>query len=167
MDFDQAIGILNTVLADKNPDTFNSSWIYKYAPQCYWFIYKNIRTDSGHIDWDRITYALKREFQRRWSPRRHSKSPEFYEDFSEVKAVLDKYEEKLYTFIVSTDQNDRRIQDMIIIPLVRLTQHGNLSAKREVMKLVRYTIDDWIERYNFLSRWQCLIISVLCDKLSA
>lgn len=154
MDFDQTIRILNNLLTDKNPDTFNDCWIHKYAPQCYRFIYKNIRTEIGHIDWDTVTYALKRTFQRRWAPGQNPKHLEFYEDFSEVKAILNKYQEKLYVFIVPTDQNDRRIRDMISISLVRLAQNGNLSAKQEVMKLVRYTIDEWIERYNFLYKWQ-------------
>jgi hypothetical protein len=42
---------------------------------------------------------------------------------------------------------------MITTSLVRLAQYGNLSAKKEAMKLIRYTIDAWIERYRFMSRW--------------
>jgi len=70
MDFDQAIRILNGLLADKNPATFSSSWILKHAPRCYRFILKNIRTELGYIDWDTVTYALNKKFQRRWAPGR-------------------------------------------------------------------------------------------------
>lgn len=154
MDFDHAIRILNRVLTKKNPDTFNSSWILKHAPQCYRFIYKNIRTEFGHIDWDKVTCALKRKFQRRWGPGRKPKSPVPYEDSSEVRAILNNYEGKLHVFLTATDQNDRRLQDNISISLVRLAQYGNLSAKQEVIRLVRDTIDVWIERHYVLSRWQ-------------
>jgi hypothetical protein len=154
MDFDQVISILNRLLADKNPAAFSSSWILKHAPHCYRFIHKHIRTELGHIDWDTVTYALKKKFQRRWSPGRKPKILGSYEDFSEVNEVLKYYQEKLYIFIAPTDQQDRRIRDMISISLVRLAQHGNIAAKKEVLKLLGYTIEDWIERYYFLSRWQ-------------
>ncbi len=154
MDFDQTIRILNGLLADKNPATFSSSWILKHAPHCYRFIHKNIRTELGHIDWDTVTYALEKKFQRRWSPGRKTKSLGSYEDSSEVNLILNNYQEMLYVFIAPTDQQDRRIRDMISISLVRLAQYGNMAAKKEVMKLVGYTIEDWIERHYFMSRWQ-------------
>ena len=37
---------------------------------------------------------------------------------------------------------------------MRLAQRGNESAKQELMKLLAFTIDDWIDRYCFLSRWR-------------
>ena len=154
MIFDQVIGILNETLSRHNPDTFNSSWILKHAPHCYRFICKNIRTELGHIDWDRVTYALEWKFQRRWVPRRRHKNRRPYENSSEVDAVLKIYNEHLYVFITCSDQQERRMQDMISIALVRLAQCGNQSARREIIKLVRYTIDVWIDRYQCLSRWQ-------------
>src|SRR5208337_4200168 len=154
MDFDQTIRILNGLLADKNPATFNSSWILKHAPPCYRFILKNIRTELGHIDWDPVTYALEKKFQRRWVPGRKKKSLGSYEDPSEVNLILNNYQEKFYVFTAPTDQQDRRIRDMVSISLVRLAQYGNMAAKKEVMKLVGYTIEDWVERHYCMSRWQ-------------
>ncbi len=154
MDFDQAISILNRLLNAEDPDTFNSSWILKHVPRCYRFIYKNVRTENGRIDWDRVTFALDWKFQRRWMPGRKPKSAMPYEDLSEVDAILNKYPGKLYVFLTPSDRNDKRIRDIISIALVRLAQYGNLSAKQEAMKLVRYSIDDWIERYRFMSRWE-------------
>jgi hypothetical protein len=154
MNFDHVIKILNGLLADNNSDTFNSSWIRKHAPHCYQFIYKNIRTELGHIDWDRVTFALDRKFQRRWVPGQKPKSRIPYEDSSEVAAVLKKYREKLYVFITCTNQDERRMQDVISIALVRLAQYGNLSAKKEIIKLIQYAIDDWIDRYHCLSHWR-------------
>jgi len=153
MDFDQAISTLNRLLTD-DPATFNSSWVLRNAPQCYRFIQKNIRTDTGRIDWDKVTFALAWKFQRRWTPTRKPNSRSPYEDSSEVNAVLDRYQDKLYVFLAPSDRNDRLIRNIISISLVRLAQYGNLSAKQEAMKLVRYAIDDWIERYRFMSRWE-------------
>jgi hypothetical protein len=154
MDFDETISILNRLLAGNDPATFSSSWILKNAPECYRFIQRNVRTDAGRIDWDKVTQALEWKFQRRWTPLRKPKSRVPYEDSSEVNAILDKYPCKLYVFLAPSDQNDRRIRNIISVSLVRLAQYGNLLAKREAMKLVRYTIDDWIGRYRFLSRWE-------------
>lgn len=154
MDFDETISTLNRILADEEPATFSSSWILKYAPQCYRFIYKNIRTENGRIDWDKVTFALERKFQRRWTPGRKPNSLASYEDSSEVDAILNKYRDKLYVFLTPSDLNDRRIRNAISISLVRLAQHGNQLAKQEAVKLVRYTVDDWIARYRFMSRWE-------------
>ena len=153
MDFDQTIRILNRLLTDSNPAAFSSSWVLEQAPQCYRFIYKHIRTETDRIDWDKVTCALERKFQRRWMPRRKSKSSLPYEDSGEVNAILDKYRDKLYVFLAHSDRNDTHIRNIISISLVRLAQYGNLLAKQEVIRLVRYTIDDWIERYRCMSRW--------------
>jgi hypothetical protein len=153
MDFDEAISILNGRLTDKDPATINSSWVLQHAPQCYRFIQKNVRTDFGRIDWDKVTFALARKFQRRWTPIRKPNSRSPYEDLSEVNAVLDRYQDKLYVFLAPYERNDRQIRNIISISLVRLAQYGNQSAKQEAMKLVRYTIDDWMERYRSMSRW--------------
>ena len=153
MDFEKAISILNKLLTDKDPDTFSSSWVLKHSPQCYRFICKNIRTEPGRIDWDKVTFALEKKFQRRWTPGRKANSSVPYEDMSEVNAVLNKYPDKLYVFLAPSDRADRIIRNMISISLVRLAQYGNLLAKQEAMKLIGYTIDDWIERYRFMSRW--------------
>jgi hypothetical protein len=154
MNFDRVIRNINTLLTERNPDSFNCSWILKHTPICYRFIARNIRTDIGSIDWDRITFALDRKFQRRWSPPQKTTKLHPYEDYSEVETVLNKYQDKLYVFISPADRDDERTRDIISISLVRLAQHGNLSAKKEVMKLVEYTIDGWIELYNSLARWQ-------------
>lgn len=35
-----------------------------------------------------------------------------------------------------------------------IAQRGNLLAKEEVVQLVRFTIDEWLDRYHYLSRWK-------------
>jgi hypothetical protein len=153
MNFDQVIQAINERLQVKKPDSFSSSWILTNLPHCYRFIARNIRTDLGSIDWDSVTSALDRKFQRRWTPQRKTKKRRPYEDQYEVARILDRYNDKLYVFISPLDNNDEELRDIISISLVRLAQNGNLSAKHEIFCLIRFTIDDWIEKNDKLACW--------------
>lgn len=153
MDFDRAILVLNELLSKKRPQSLNSSWILREAPECYRFLRKTVRAEVGGIDWDRVTYSLDPAYQRRWMPRRRRRLPIPYANTDEVDHVLHRYQDKLYVFVALGDAGDRRLRDIISIALVRLAQNGNLLAKQELMKLVGYTIDDWLEHYPFLTRW--------------
>lgn len=154
MDFDGTIAALNELLSTQQPETFSSSWILRNAPSCYHFIQRHIRSEFGGIDWDTVTYALEWKYQKRWHPGKKRKNIRPYEDQAEVEAALNRHREKLYVFIAPIDAADRRIRNIICTILVRMAQRGNLSAKQELIKLIRYTIDDWIERYRFFSRWR-------------
>lgn len=153
MDFDSAVKTINKLLKEKRPDTFNSSWVRLYASDIYRFIQKNVRTEIGGIDWDRFTLALDGKFQKRWiAPRRRKRKP--YQNKVEVDIVLQKYQDKLYTFLTPEDKDDMYIRDVISIALVRIAQNGNVTAKQEIMRFLRFTIDDWIERYPKISCWR-------------
>ncbi len=154
MHFDAVIQMINELLLKEHPHTFSSSWILKRSPRCYRFVRKNVRTDFGTIDWDRVTRALEWKFQRQWTPRHRVRSQVPYRKYSEVKTVLEKYRATLYVFVSPQNRSDRRTADIISTALVRLAQVGNESAKQELMKLLAFTIDDWIDRYCFLSRWR-------------
>jgi len=41
INFEITITLINSLLSRKCPETFNSSWILKHAPACYYFIRKN------------------------------------------------------------------------------------------------------------------------------
>jgi len=154
MDFQTVVATLNDLLGRRQPDCFNSSWIRRNAPPCYRFIQRNVRREYGGIDWDRLTYALDRRFQRWWRPTRIKKNPIPYEDRGEVEAILTKYQGRLHVFITASGIDDRRIRDIIGITFVRLAQNGNLLARRELIGLITFTIDDWIERHDALARWR-------------
>jgi hypothetical protein len=153
MDFDSAVQTINRLLIKKQPHTFSSSWIREYAPHIYRFFQKHIRTELGGIDWDRITRALDRKFQRQWITSWRKKTKR-YRNRTEVKIILRKYEGKLYTFFTLADKDDKSIRDIISIALVRIAQKGNVLAKQELLRLISYTIDEWIERCPKISRWQ-------------
>jgi hypothetical protein len=153
MNFGSAISILNRLLSRKRPDTFNSSWIRRHAPACYRFINKKIRAELGGIDWDRVTCALEREHQRRWNPKPRRKCPS-YKSAREVNLILDKYRDKLYVFVAPDGPDDRLTRERIAISLVRVAQSGNLLARAQLIQLMRYTIDGWLDNYHYLSSWK-------------
>jgi len=153
MDFDSAINTIDKLLKEKRPDTFNSSWIRKHAPHVYRFIQRNVRAEIGGIDWDRVTRALDRKFQRKWIASSYKKAKS-YRKKAEVGIILQKYHPKLYVFIAPANKNDKHLQDIISIALVRIAQKGNVIAKEEIIKLVRFTIDEWIESRPTLSSWE-------------
>ena len=143
---------LNEVLSKERPKTFNSSWIVKHAPACYRFLRTNVRHQLGGIDWDKVTAGLDSKHQRRWKPRPRKRIP--YRSIDEINLVLNPYRDRLYVFVASADIYDKRLRDSISISLVRVAQKGNVLAKQQLMDLIRYTVDGWIESDAFLARWQ-------------
>ncbi len=145
--------IINKLLIKKRPDSFNSSWIKKNAPHVYRFIQKNVQADVGGIDWDRVTVALDRKYHRKWKPV-YRTGRKKYRKKAEVGIILKKYESKLYVFIAPANKHDEHMRDLISIALVRIAQKGNLLANEEITKLIRFTIDEWIESRPNLSSWE-------------
>ena len=153
MNFESAVSTMNNLLAAKQPQTFNRTWVRVNAPCVYRFIQKEIRIQRGGIDWDRLTRALNPRFQKQWigSLRKTAKP---YRDKTELDIVLQQYSDKLYTFITSEDRNDEHTRDTISISLVRIAQKGNITARLEIMKLLSFTVEDWIEKNPKLSGWR-------------
>ncbi len=145
--------ILNNLLSEKHPQEFNRAWVRINAPCVYRFVQKEIRIERGGIDWDRLTRALHPRYQRQWTGSLR-KTVKPYHDKTEVDSVLQQYGDKLYTFVSSQDKEDEHIRDIISVALVRIAQRGNVSAKQEFIKLLRYTIDEWIERNPNLHSWR-------------
>jgi hypothetical protein len=112
-----------------------------------------LRRESGGIDWDRFTRALNRKFQKLWItfPRRRTKR---YRSKAEVNIILQKYAGNLYSFLTPADKDKNSIRDRISIALVRIAQKGNVTAIQELGRLLRFTIDEWIERHPGIARWR-------------
>lgn len=153
MNFESAVNTMNSLLAKKQPQAFNRAWVRVNTPCVYRFIQKEIRIENGGIDWDRITRALNPKYQKQWTGSLR-KTVKPYRNKAEVDVVLQQYSDKLYTFIASEDRNDEHMRDTISISLVRIAQKGNITAKQEIMKLLNFTVDDWIERNPKLSGWR-------------
>jgi hypothetical protein len=153
MDFPSAVATINTLLRTNQPPAFCSSWIRQHAPQAYRFIRTNVRTETGGIDWDTVTRALDRKLQRRWQTSRRGRPAKNIRDSKSVEIILNKYHDKLYTFLAPADAHDEQPRDIISIALVRIAQLGNASAKQEMTGLARLLIDSWIEQCPQLSCW--------------
>lgn len=153
MTFRRHIKILNGILSEKQPLSFNPSWVVQNTPNTYQYFRKNVRTENNHIDWDKVTSSLKRTFQKRWIRYRY-KQAKPYERQSEVDIIVNKYKDKLYTFICPSDEKDKKIQQTMLISLVRIGQKGNICAREEVVKWVTYITDDWIDRYPQMYKWK-------------
>jgi hypothetical protein len=154
MDFKFMAQTLNELLSKECPEKFNSAWILRRAPHCYRYIWKNVRTDFGTIDWDQVTRSLEWKFQRRWTPGVCRCSAVPYRNKRELNHVLEKYRSSLYVFVSPQDRADRNLRDTISVALVRLAQRGNESARQELLKLISYTIHDWIDHNCYLSCWR-------------
>jgi hypothetical protein len=154
MDFAAAIKIINNLLRTIRPPAFCSSWIRQHAPHVYRFLQKNVRAEIGGIDWDRITRALDCKLQRKWLASRRGRRPACFKDKRAVDVILSKYHDKLYTFLSPADMQDEQVRDIVSIALVRIAQQGNAFARQEIIKLVRHTIDEWIEQEPKISCWE-------------
>ena len=151
--FNNAIKILTEKLKQENPETFSSSWILKNAQPVYHYVRLNFKTENNDIDWDILTQALPKTFQRRWV-RYKRKNVKQYECQLEVDLILDKYKNKLYTFITQTDESDKKVQHKMLISLVRIGQKGNVCAQQELIKWVTYITHDWVDYYPKMYRWK-------------
>jgi hypothetical protein len=139
-------------LGRRGARVINSSWVIKNAPECHRFIRKHIRSKVGAIDWDTVTNALEPKYQRLWTPR--IKFLRTRRNQREISLILNKYRDKLYVFVAQAESADLQVRDRIAIALVRLAQSGNLLARDRLMELIQYTVDTWLERYSFMSRWR-------------
>jgi len=150
---------LNELLFKEQPSKINSSWILKNASRSYRFFCKNIRNEIGDIDWDKIVSNLDKDFQKRWASK-YAKTKKqwcamkWYRSKKEVNLVIKKYKPKLYTFLSPQYPEDRLIRNDIIVALVRISQKGNLSAKKEIISLLGFTTGYWIETFPSLSSWK-------------
>lgn len=153
MKIEEAFAKLNKLLEKHQPKTFSSTWIVTTAPNVYQCIWRNVKTDNGDVDWDRVTSELDRTFQRRFV-RYRQRQVKPYERQSEVDVILTKNKDRLYALFAPMDERDKSTQHRILISLVRIGQKGNICAQEELVKWVTFITDDWIDRYPQMLRWK-------------
>lgn len=153
MNLEKAIKNINRSITKKQPETINPQWIKNRCKASYKYIADNIKDELGEPDWDFITARLDRKAQRLWlKGNKRRVVSDLYEDKDELNLVLDKFRNELYFFVTQTSQQDRQICDQISIRLVRMTQKGNVLARKELMGLMPFVIDQWVEGYK-LRHW--------------
>ena len=156
MIFKEATRSLNRLLKKEKPNKFSSSWILYRNPDIYRFIVKNVRVETGGIDWDKVVSSLDRRYQKRWFPihyRPNLKLLKFYRDSKEVEITLRQYKSKLYIFAVAMDETDHLLRNTISIALVRVAQKGNKRAEEKLLFFLDQIIQIWVEKYPCLYRW--------------
>lgn len=151
MNLETVTKTINKLLIEIQPKTFNRSWVRLNAPREYRYIQKNVRAENGGIDWDSITRGLDHKLQRLWTGSVRKTIKPAYRNKAEVDVVLERYRDKLYTFLAPIDKQDEHLRDVISISLVRIAQKGNMSAKQEIINLLAFTVEDWIDRYPTLA----------------
>ncbi len=150
MNYNQAIKNLNRSLLKRNPPTFNQSWVRSCVRKSFDYFVKNITTEFGDVNWDKIICCLEHDYQKLWlKGAKLKKKVILYEDIPEVEAITTKYKEKLYTFLAQMDKEDKRACDEIIIRLVRTAQKGNLLAKQKAIVFIKQLVGSWIETEYF------------------
>lgn len=153
-DFHKAIKKLNARLIKKKPKTFNPSWLKLNAGTLYKYLCKNVQNEIGGVDWDLVTVNLDRTFQKRWMRYEQKTKNTPYENRAELNSILTKYQNKLYTLMAPQDKQDKKIQDQIMISLVRNAQKGNVLAKDHVLECVTFIIYEWIENSRYMVKWK-------------
>ncbi len=144
---------LNTLLKQMQPETFDCLWIQQHASDLYGYISENIRNMDGSVDWDSITVILDKKFQKRWHrPKVKNILP--YENKGELDAIMNKFQNKLYTLLNPLDEQDKNIRDLIFINLVRIAQKGNMLAKQQIVDWLTFVITEWIESRKEIAKWK-------------
>lgn len=153
MNFERAIKTITKLLKKQDPKKFSSSWIYAHSPSVYQFVRTNFRTETDDINWDRFTVGLPHKYSKRWV--RYKRKPaKPYENQNELNVILTKYQDKMYTFVALVGDNDKEIRNQITIALVRISQKGNVLAQQELVRWLKYTVEDWIDKFYPLFKWK-------------
>lgn len=154
MNYEQAIKNINRSISKRQPLTFNPAWIKNCVRKSYDYIFENVKTESGEIDWDRVVRCLSHDYQKLWfKESKRKKKIQEYKNKSEVDAILNKYKDRLYTFLAQADKDDKRVCDEISIRLVRTAQKGNILARKKAIYFIKQLVDCWIETRN-LQNWR-------------
>ena len=145
MNLERAICYINRSINKKKPETFNSQWIKYRCKISYQFIVDNVKTEFDETDWDLVISRLDRWNQKLLMKGIKRAINEPYKDQLELDIILEKYKDKLYTFLAQQNKEDKDICDLIGIKLVRLSQKGNILAGDKAVALCSYMVNEWLE----------------------
>lgn len=154
MNLEKATRNINRSLTKKQPTSFNPIWIKYRCKVSYRYIVDNIKDEFNEPDWDLVVSRLQRYNQKLWLKKRKKKYVVLYEDHEELDVILNKYKDRLYTFISRGNKEDSLICDCIGIKLVRLSQNGNTLANDKVFELLKYLVYYWIDFDRSFFNWK-------------
>jgi hypothetical protein len=154
MNLEKAICYINRSINKKQPKSFDDKWIKYRCKISHQFIVDNIKTEFGEPDWDLVVSKLERCNQKIWMKGIKRAINEPYKDQLELDIILEKYKDKLYTFLAQQNKEDKNICDLIGIKLVRLSQKGNILAENKAVTLCSYVVNQWLEYDQSLFNWK-------------
>ena len=154
MNLEKAICYINRSINKKQPKSFDDKWIKYRCKISYQFIVDNIKTEFDETDWDLVISRLDRWNQKLWMKGIKRKINEPYINEIELNIILDKYQNKLYTFLAQQNKEDKDICDLIGIKLVRLSQKGNILSGDKTVTLLSHLISQWLEHDRSLFSWK-------------
>lgn len=154
MNLDKAICYINRSINKKQPKSFNDKWIKYRCKISHQFIVDNVKTEFDETDWDLVVSKLDRWNQKLWMKGIKRAINEPYKDQLELDIILEKYKDKLYTFLAQHNKEDKDICDIISIKLVRLSQKGNILAGDKAVALCSYMVNEWLEHDRSLFNWK-------------
>jgi hypothetical protein len=154
MNLEKAICYINRSINKKQPKSFDDKWIKYRCKISHQFIADNVKTEFDETDWDLVISRLDRWNQKLWMKGIKRKINEPYINEIELNIILDKYRDKLYTFLAQQNKEDKDICDLIVIKLVRLSQKGNILAGDKAVALCSYTVNQWLEYDRSLFNWK-------------
>lgn len=156
MDLSQAIKNIDRSIIKRSPKSLHPNWIKYRCKVSYKYIVDNVKDEFNQTDWDLVVSLLQRHNQRLWlkKKKRKKKLVILYKDNEELDVILNKYKERLYTFVSRENKEDKMICDRISIKLVRLSQKGNVMAGDKIATLLRYLVDCWVEFDRSFLNWK-------------
>lgn len=154
MNLEKAICYINRSINKKQPKSFNDKWIKYRCKISHQFIVDNVKTEFDETDWDLVISRLDKWNQKLWMKGIKRKINESYINEIELNIILDKYRDKLYTFLSQQNKEDKDICDLIGIKLVRLSQKGNILAGDKAVALCSYIVNEWLEHDRSLFNWK-------------
>lgn len=154
MNLEKAICYINRSINKEQPKSFNDKWIKYRCKISYQFIVNNVKTEFDETDWGLVISRLDKWNQKLWMKGIKRAISEPYKDQLELDIILEKYKDKLYTFLAQTNKEDKDICDLIGIKLVRLSQRGNVLTGDKAVVLCSYIVNEWLEYNRSLFNWK-------------
>jgi hypothetical protein len=154
MNLKKAISNINRSIIKKQPKSIDHKWIKNRCKISYEFIVDNIKDEYNHPDWDFVVTRLERCNQKLWMKGIKKQMVGLYKNKDELNIILDKYRNKLYTFLAQENREDKIICDLVSIKLVRMSQRGNVLAEEKIVELSSHLINQWIENNESLANWK-------------
>ncbi len=123
----------------------------------YAFLLLNFKDVKGGVDWKLVSEQSGIDFDDKFlPPKNHKRStPEQqYENNEEMQKAIGDNKKYLYTFLQSDPGREFEKRNEICTVLINLAKKGNKSAENEIINLISYLADRWVETIPNFEVWK-------------